>query len=46
MTIEELASAVDTNIGNIRRIEEGKYNMTFDILQKIAEVFNTNVDFK
>lgn len=36
-TVEELAEAIDVEPRNIVRIEEGKYNVSVDILSPIAK---------
>lgn len=46
MTQEQLATLLDTGQAHIARLEKGKYNAGFDTLQKIATVFNMDVDFR
>ena len=41
----ELAEKIGINSNNISRIEHGRYNVGFDMLQKIAEAFNSKIDF-
>ena len=41
----ELAEKIGINSNNISRIEHGRYNVGFDMLQKIAEAFNSRIDF-
>lgn len=46
ITQEQLATLLETGQAHIARLENGKYNAGFDTLQKIATVFNMDVDFK
>lgn len=41
----QLAEAIGTHEGNIRRIELGKYDISFDVLQSIAECLGKRIDF-
>lgn len=41
----ELAERIGTKQNAITRLEKGKFNVGFDTLQKIAEVFNMKIDF-
>lgn len=45
MSQAELANKIGIRENTIARLEKGKFNPGFDILQKIAEVFNMKIDF-
>lgn len=44
LTQRELAQKVGVSHGHIGRIETGKYTMRIDTLQRIADVFNMEVE--
>ncbi len=44
MTITELAERADIGRGHLSRIEAGKYAVSLDILQAIAEALGMTVD--
>lgn len=44
MTITELAERADIGRGHLSRIESGKYAVSLDILQAIAEALGMTVD--
>lgn len=45
MTQEELADAAGVNRANIAKIENGKYNVSIDILSKITDALECKIDF-
>ena len=42
---KELAQKIGIDAGNLSRIEQGRFSVGFDILNKIASIFNMRVDF-
>ena len=46
MTQVELAKRIGTKQSNIARMETGQQNFTIEILQKIASVFNCDLEVK
>lgn len=45
MSQAELAEKINTKQHAISRIEKGAFNVGFDTLQSIAEIFGMNIDF-
>ena len=45
MSQAELAEKINTKQHAISRIEKGAFNVGFDTLQSIAEIFDMNIDF-
>lgn len=45
MDAKELAQKIGIDPGNLSRIEQGRFSVGFDILNKIANVMNMQVDF-
>lgn len=45
MDAKELAQKIGVDPGNLSRIEQGRFSVGFDILNKIANVMNMQVDF-
>ena len=45
MDAKELALKIGIDPGNLSRIEQGRFSVGFDILNKIANVMNMRVDF-
>lgn len=45
LTQDELANACGVNRVNIAKIENGKYNVSIDILSKITDVLECKIDF-
>ena len=45
MEAKELAQKIGIDPGNLSRIEQGRFSVGFDILNKIANVMNMQVDF-
>lgn len=45
MEAKELAHQIGIDPGNLSRIEQGRFSVGFDTLNKIANVMNMNVDF-
>ena len=45
MSQAELAEKINTKQHAISRIEKGSFNVGFDTLQSIAEIFGMNIDF-
>lgn len=41
---KKLAELIGVKQSAISRIEQGKFNVGFDTLQKIAEIFDKNID--
>jgi transcriptional regulator with XRE-family HTH domain len=46
LSIRQLAEASGVNFANIYKIENGKYNVSIDILGKICEALGYHVDIK
>lgn len=46
LSIRELAEACGVSFANIYKIENGKYNVSIDILAKICEALGYHVDIK
>lgn len=46
LSIRELAEACGVSFANIYKIENGKYNVSIDILGKICEALGYHVDIK
>ena len=46
LSIRQLADASGVNFANIYKIENGKYNVSIDILGKICEALGYHVDIK
>lgn len=46
LSIRQLAEASGVNFANIYKIENGKYNVSIDILGKISEALGCHVDIK
>lgn len=46
LSIRQLAEACGVNFANIYKIENGKYNVSIDILGKICEALGCHVDLK
>ena len=46
LSIRQLAEACGVNFANIYKIENGKYNVSIDILGKICEALGYHVDIK
>ena len=46
LSIRQLAEASGVNFANIYKIENGKYNVSVDILGKICEALGYHVDIK
>jgi transcriptional regulator with XRE-family HTH domain len=46
LSIRQLAEASEVNFANIYKIENGKYNVSIDILGKICEALGYHVDIK
>ena len=44
LSIRQLAEACGVNIANIYKIENGKYNVSIDILGKICEALGCRID--
>ena len=44
LSIRQLAEACGVNFANIYKIENGKYNVSVDILGKICEVLNCRIE--
>ena len=44
LSIRQLAEACGVNFANIYKIENGKYNVSVDILGKICEAFGYRID--
>lgn len=44
LSIRQLAEACGVNFANIYKIENGKYNVSIDILGKICESLNCRID--
>ena len=44
MSIRQLADASGVNFANIYKIENGKYNVSIDILGKICEALGCRID--
>lgn len=44
LSIRQLAEASGVNFANIYKIENGKYNVSIDILGKICEVLDCRID--
>ena len=44
LSIRQLAEACGVNFANIYKIENGKYNVSVDILGKICEALNCRID--
>lgn len=43
---KELAEKIDTAQGNISRIERGEQNVTYELLDKIAQALNRNINIE
>ena len=43
MTIEDVAEATGFTVNNIRRIEEGRYSVNLDVIERIANVLDAKV---
>lgn len=46
LSIRQLAEASGVNFANVYKIENGKYNVSIDILGKICEALGYHVDIK
>lgn len=44
LSIRQLAEASEVNFANIYKIENGKYNVSIDILGKICEALGCRID--
>lgn len=44
LSIRQLAEASGVNFANIYKIENGKYNVSIDILGKICEALNCRIE--
>ena len=44
LSIRQLAEACEVNFANIYKIENGKYNVSIDILGKICEALNFRIE--
>lgn len=44
LSIRQLAEACGVNFANIYKIENGKYNVSVDILGKICEALNCRIE--
>lgn len=44
LSIRQLAEACGVSFANIYKIENGKYNVSIDILGKICEALNCRID--
>ena len=44
LSIRQLAEACGVNFANIYKIENGKYNVSIDILAKICEALNCRIE--
>ena len=44
LSIRQLAEASGVNFANIYKIENGKYNVSIDILGKVCEALNYRID--
>ena len=44
LSIRQLAEACGVNFANIYKIENGKYNVSIDILGKICEALGSRID--
>ncbi len=45
LSLEQVAKRADIQPGNLYRIEQGRYNVNFDLLSKIANAMGYKVDF-
>ena len=45
LSIRQLAEACGVNFANIYKIENGKYNVSIDILGKICDALGYRIDF-
>ena len=46
LSIRQLADASGVNFANVYKIENGKYNVSIDILGKICDALGCSVDIK
>lgn len=42
-TIDDIAEATGFTVNNIRRIEEGRYSVNLDVIERIAEALDAKV---
>ncbi len=46
LTIRTLADMAGINYANISKIEHGRYNVSIDILSKVAKALNCTIEIK